>query len=116
MKRILILIALAPVALALLLFAIANRQFVSVSLDPFANDTPAIAFTAPLFIVLLVSGMVGVMVGGFASWVTQGKHRRAARMARSDAAQARSEVDALKGRLAAVSPVQARALIGRDAA
>jgi uncharacterized integral membrane protein len=83
-------IILAPIAALLLVFAFANRQIVSISFDPFvSDDTPAFALTAPLFFVLILTLIVGVIVGGAAVWFSQGRFRRAAR-------QNRAEVDRLR--------------------
>jgi uncharacterized integral membrane protein len=83
----------APIALLLLVFAFANRQVVSISFDPFvSDDSPAFALTAPLFLVLILTLMVGVIVGGAAVWLSQGRFRRAAR-------RNRAEVDRLRERV-----------------
>jgi uncharacterized integral membrane protein len=93
-------IILALVALVLLAFAFANRQAVSVSIDPFgSDDSAAFAVTAPLFLVLLLTLIVGVLVGGAAVWLSQGRFRRAAR-------QSRAEVDRLRDRAASVPSVR----------
>jgi uncharacterized integral membrane protein len=89
-------IILAPIAVLLLVFAFANRQIVSISFDPFvSDDTPAFALTAPLFLVLILTLIAGVIVGGAAVWLSQGRFRRAAR-------QNRAEVDRLRERVANV--------------
>jgi uncharacterized integral membrane protein len=91
MKNLLKLIVLAPVALLLLVFAFANRHFVTVSFDPFVGgDIAAFAITAPLFVILILAMMIGVLAGGVATWLAQGKYRRAAR-------QYRAEVERLRG-------------------
>lgn len=91
-----------PIAVVLLLFAIANRHIVTVSFDPFpGNDIQGPAITAPLFIVLLLTGLAGLLVGGFATWLTQGRWRRQARDARADASSARVEADRLRADLLA---------------
>lgn len=81
----------ALVAIILLLFAFANRQFVSVSFDPFASDAPAFAIAAPLFIVLMITLIIGVLVGGAAVWLSQGRFRRAARRNRAEIERLRSQ-------------------------
>lgn len=72
-------IVLVPIAVALVAFAVANRQSVVVSLDPFGADPPVFALSAPLSVVLLVTLVIGVIIGGLATWVGQGRWRRAAR-------------------------------------
>jgi uncharacterized integral membrane protein len=97
MLRFLKFIVIAPFAVLFLIFAFANRQFVSVSFDPFAGgDIPSFAIQAPLFVVLIVSVMVGVVAGGVTMWFTQGKHRRAARASRAEADQLRADLQSAK--------------------
>jgi uncharacterized integral membrane protein len=99
-KNFLKFIILAPIAVLLLLFAFANRQVVAVSFDPFVGDaTPAFQISAPLFLVLLLSLMIGVLVGGLATWFSQGRVRKAARRSRAEADRLRGEAQTLRGRL-----------------
>jgi hypothetical protein len=72
-----------------------------VSLDPFASETAAISATLPLFIVILACIMLGVVAGGTATWVNQGKWRRHARRIDADMRALRMERDDLKSELAA---------------
>jgi uncharacterized integral membrane protein len=87
---------LFPIAILVVLLAVANRGPVTLSLDPFSREAPEIAFTLPLFAVIFGAVMLGVFIGGMAAWLTQGKHRRAersynreARRLRAQSAQAR---------------------------
>jgi len=89
-----------PVALAIIAISVANRRDVRFSLDPFSTDDPFFAFDVPLYAALLVAGAVGLVCGGAASWLTQGKWRRAARDARADAMRVRDEHETFKRRVA----------------
>ena len=110
MKTFLKWLVLIPVAIILLAFALANRHLVTVAIDPTgSSDMAGFAITAPLFIILFLAGMVGVIFGGIATWFTQGKYRRAARHARSDAERLRNEAERLKSDLRAVSQVRSPA-------
>ena len=92
MVRILKLVVLVPVAVVILAFALANRQSVTVSFDPFSSvDDPIATLTLPLFLVLFLTLVVGVIVGGMATWFTQGVNRRRARAARDEAERWRAE-------------------------
>ena len=83
-------------------FAVANRHFVTVSLDPFDSASPSITLPpVPLFVVIIVSAILGVAVGGTATWFRQRHWRRAARQHEADARRARSEL----GELRAVSVI-----------
>ena len=87
---------LAILAIALLLFAFANREFVTVSFDPFGTPTDsAFAIEAPLFAVAVVFAMLGIVAGAFVTWLAQGRHRRASRLNRAEAAKWRAQAEAL---------------------
>jgi uncharacterized integral membrane protein len=88
---------LALCAVVLLGFAFANRGLVTVSFDPFASsDSAAISIAAPLFAVVTVAAMLGVVAGAAATWLSQGRHRRAARQSRMEADKWRAQAQALK--------------------
>ena len=89
-------LVLVPVALLVVLFSVANRAPVRVSLDPISRDAPALALDLPLFAVILAAIAIGVLIGGFASWLAQGKHRKAARVNRREADKLRSEAQSLR--------------------
>src|ERR1700742_5354464 len=84
-------------AIVLLGFAFANRDFVTVSFDPFASsDNAAFSIAAPLFAVVIVAAMLGVVAGAMATWLSQGRHRRASRQSRMEADKWRAQAQALK--------------------
>jgi uncharacterized integral membrane protein len=84
-------------AVILLGFAFANRDFVTVSFDPFSStDNAAFSIPAPLFAVVTVAAMLGVVAGALATWFSQGRHRRASRQSRREAEKWRSQAQALK--------------------
>jgi uncharacterized integral membrane protein len=72
-------VVLVPLGVLILLFALANRQWISVSLDPFSAQDPAVAVSLPVFFVVLFALMAGVVIGGVATWLSQAKWRREAR-------------------------------------
>jgi uncharacterized integral membrane protein len=77
----------AAVALVLLSFALANRQTVTVSFDPFDQADPALAIVLPLYQLIFVMLILGVLVGGSAAWLRQAKWRARARRAERVAAR-----------------------------
>jgi len=83
---------LLPLAVILVIFAVANRHWVTVSFDPFNSINPSLALDLPLFAVILLSIIAGVLAGGIATWLRQGRWRRAARRHEADAATARAEL------------------------
>ncbi len=76
MKRALQLIVLVPLAVVALALAVAGSANVLVSFDPFSSDQTG-EIQAPLFVVLILAVMFGVLLGSLATWFAQGKHRRA---------------------------------------
>jgi uncharacterized membrane protein YciS (DUF1049 family) len=103
MKRLLQFIILLPVAIVGVAFAVANRHEIGVSFDPFSKVTE-LQVKAPLFIVLILALMVGVVLGGSFTWFAQGRHRRALRDARGEAARWRGHAERLQVTPASSSP------------
>lgn len=89
-------LVLVPIALVIVLFSVANRAPVRVSLDPLSRDVPQLSYELPLFVVVLASIAAGVLIGGLAAWIAQGKHRKAARRNRREAEALRSEAQSLR--------------------
>jgi len=90
-----------PLSLIFIVFAVANRHFVTVSFDPFNSADPSIAIRLPLFVVIIAVAIIGVVAGGSATWFRQRRWRRAARQHEADARAARSELADLRGAPAA---------------
>ena len=84
-------LVLIPLGLIFVVFAVANRHLVTVSFDPFNSTDPSIAFTLPLFVVIIAVAIAGVVAGGSATWFRQRHWRRAARRHEADAIRARAE-------------------------
>ena len=82
---------LFPIAILVVLLAVANRGPVTLSLDPFSREAPEVAVTLPLFAVIFGAVMLGVFIGGMAAWLAQGKHRRAERRYKREARRLRSQ-------------------------
>jgi uncharacterized integral membrane protein len=87
---------LVPLAILFIVFAVANRQTVVVSFDPFDQAQPMLAVGMPLFALILLLVVGGVIVGGIAAWLGQGKWRWRARHFESEARLLQSELDALR--------------------
>ena len=82
-------------ALVLIPFGVANRHAVPVTFDPFGQLNSTFAFDVPLALLLFVALMVGLVLGGLASWMTQGRWRRTARVKSREAFQWKAEADRL---------------------
>ena len=99
MRKLITALILVPLAIVLVTFAVANRQTVIISFDPFDQAHPAFALALPLFALILLLVIGGVIVGGIAAWLRQSKWRRAARLAQGQARELRAELDRLKRRV-----------------
>lgn len=102
-------ILLVPVAALAIMLAIANRGPVTVIFDPFPPASSGLTISAPLFLVVLVSIIFGVLLGGFGAWLRQGRYRRAARQARADADRQRVETDRLRSQINAFASLPSHA-------
>jgi uncharacterized integral membrane protein len=100
-RQILKWLVLAPLAIVLIAFAVANRQWVNLSLDPFSSDPPALGISLPLFLVVLLVLILGVIVGGIAAWLGQRRWRKAARRLDAELRKSRAETEAWQRRAAA---------------
>ena len=96
-RKIVAALVLGPLAIIIIAFAVANRQAVTVSLDPFSTDAPAASLTLPLFALVIVLLILGVVIGGIAAWLRHSKWRRTARRLEREIAALHGKLDALKG-------------------
>ena len=94
LRKIFNFVVLLPLAVIFVVFAVANRHVVVVSFDPFSSADPAISVSLPLFLIIILSVIVGVVAGGAATWLRQGRWRRAARQHEAEAQAARAELSA----------------------
>jgi uncharacterized integral membrane protein len=92
-------IIIVPLAIIIVAFAVANRQMVTVSFDPFSSTSPAYAASLPLFVLIFILLIVGVIIGGAAAWIGQAKWRRGARALDDEVRKLRSEVDTIEARM-----------------
>jgi len=95
-RKTVVALMLVPLALLIVVFAVANRQPVTVSFDPFGAGDPALAATLPLYILIFILVILGVIVGGLAAWLRQHKWRRAARRAAAESRKLRAEFEAAR--------------------
>ena len=99
-----------PLALIFVVFAVANRHFVTVSFDPFNSTDPAVSLSLPLFVLIIVVAVLGVIAGGCATWFSQRRWRRAARQHEADARTIRAHFDDLRAAQAAAARWEAARL------
>ena len=94
MRKLLRWLILVPLAILLVLLAVANRAPVTLSLDPFSSQAPALAFTLPLFVALLLAVAMGVVIGGLAAGIGRLRWRYRARRAERAAEKLSAENEA----------------------
>ncbi|PPC87429.1 MAG: hypothetical protein CTY31_00355 [Hyphomicrobium sp.] len=95
LRRIVTLLVAFPLGVILVAIAVSNRQTVQLVLDPFRPEAPALAINLPLYLFLLAALILGVMLGGFATWFGQSRWRRTARTQGQRAARWQAEADRL---------------------
>jgi len=114
MRRAFVLFVLVPLAIVVVVLSVANRASVTFSLDPFGGDPPALSVTAPFFVFLFATLFLGILVGGVAAWIRQGRWRSLARAERAELLRARQEVERLRERVTEITSTTLPA--NRDAA
>jgi uncharacterized integral membrane protein len=99
-------VILVPLAAIIIAFAVANRQTVTVSFDPFDTVQPAYAASLPLFVLIFILVIFGLLLGGFATWLRQARWAWAARRAEKENQELRRELDLLKRDLSRTPPAR----------
>jgi uncharacterized integral membrane protein len=89
-----------PAFIALALLAMANQQPVTVSFDPFDASDTDFTVTVPLYVLGFTILIAGVVLGGCAAWLKQGRHRRLGNRLAAENVMIRTELASLKGRAA----------------
>ncbi|MDO1580798.1 lipopolysaccharide assembly protein LapA domain-containing protein [Rhizobium oryzicola] len=79
-KKIIGMVILVPLAIILVVLCVANRQSVTLALNPFNPSDTVLSLTGPLFLLLFVALLFGMVIGSVATWFAQGKYRRQARI------------------------------------
>jgi hypothetical protein len=100
-----------PIGIVAVALAVANRRPVALALDPLAADPFATAaaiqpIVLPGYLIVLGSLAVGVLIGGIAMWLSEGRNRRDLRHWRAEARRLEREATAREA---------GRDSVGRDA-
>ncbi len=95
LKRALWFLLAIPAAILLVSIAVSNRAPVRLVLDPFRPEAPVLSVSLPFYAYLLGALTLGVVLGGVATWLTQGRWRRTARLRTQDAMRWQAEADRL---------------------
>ena len=109
-------IVLAVLGIALFLIAFANRGPIELRLLPEELSMlwrGSTAVTLPLFVVILVAVVAGVVIGLVWEWLREHKYRAAARSHGREAEKLKREVDRIKGQPEAQGDEVLKLLDGR---
>ena len=71
-----------PIAIVGIGFAVANRQWITLSFDPFNRAHPFATIDMPLWALFFCGIFVGIFAGWMVSWLNHGRYRKAAREAK----------------------------------
>jgi hypothetical protein len=74
-NRFVLIVVFVPLAVILIALAVANREMVAFTVDPFNPGNPALTVTLPFFIFLFLALGLGMIVGGIVTWIRQGRYR-----------------------------------------
>lgn len=98
LKKIVNLAVMIPLGIILIVLSVANRQFVTLALNPFRPDDQFLSVSAPFFVFLFAALILGLAIGAAVTWFTQGKYRKRARNEAREAEKWHAEADLHKSR------------------
>ncbi len=75
-KRIFLAIILLPPTVVFIAFIVANRQIVTLTLDPFQMSSKGLTYQAPLFIWLFIFFGFGILLGSLINWFAYHKCKK----------------------------------------
>jgi len=95
-KKITNLVIFVPLGIVLIVLAVANRQVVTLALNPFRPEDGLLSVSAPFFLFLFVALILGMAIGSAVTWWTQGRYRKQARTEAKEAVRWHKEADKQK--------------------
>jgi uncharacterized integral membrane protein len=104
MRKVVNILVVVPLAAIFIIFAVANRRLVTVSFDPFNTNDPSVGVTLPLFVVLIVVAILGVVAGSVASWLRHRRWRREAHRFEAEMRETRAELARLREQARQAAP------------
>ena len=108
MRKFITYVIVIPLAVLFVALGVANWHSVKVSFDPFDQNDSALAVAVPLFVLIIMVAILGVIAGGMATWFGQRHWRRAARRHEADARDAKAQLADLQAAHAALRGEPAR--------
>ena len=103
-RKLILALVVVPLGIVLIALAVVNGGPATLILNPFSGTEPNLTLEAPLFLFLIGAFALGLIVGGMASWLNQGKWRRTAREEAREARDWRRQADRLEKELETLSP------------
>jgi hypothetical protein len=103
-RKLILALVVVPLGVVLIALAVVNREPQVLILDPFAGTETSLSLEAPFFLFLLGAFALGLVFGGIASWLNQGKWRRTAREEAREARDWRRQADRLEKELESLDP------------
>ena len=113
-RKLILGLVIVPLGVLLVALAVVNRTPAQLVLDPFGGAESSLTFSAPLFLFLLGAFALGLIVGGLATWLKQGKWRKTARTQRREADEWHARADQLEKELGAAEPAPGRLQLPAD--
>lgn len=95
LRRIVWILIAFPAAVLMVTLAVSNRHAVRMVLDPFRPEAPVVWIDLPFYAYLIGALLIGVVLGGTATWLTQSRWRRTARRRAQEALRWQAEADRL---------------------
>lgn len=95
-KKIVNLLVFVPLGILLIVLSVANRQSVTLALNPFRPQDGVLSLTAPFFLFLILALILGMVIGSAVTWWTQGRYRKQARLEAREAVRWQGEADRQK--------------------
>lgn len=93
MKKLVNIVVLVPVAIVLIVLSVANRQMVTLALNPFDPADSVLSASAPFFVFLFLAVILGMVTGSLVTWLGQGKYRKRARNEAHEAVKWHAEAE-----------------------
>ena len=98
-RKLVVALMVVPLGALLVALAVVNRKPAILILDPFGAAEARLSLEAPLFLFLLGAFALGLIIGGIATWLGQGKWRRTARAQSREARDLRHQASRLEKEL-----------------